>query len=56
MSPEPPTDRDPKVAAARERVGSTDFSDPAEARLAAEALLEAVEALDDLVAEPFRLG
>jgi hypothetical protein len=56
MSAEQPADRDPKVAAARERIASTDFSDPAQAKLAAEALLEAVEALDDLVAELFRLG
>jgi hypothetical protein len=56
MSPSQPSDRDPKVAAARERVEATDFGDPAQARLAAEALVEALEALDDLVAQLYRLG
>jgi hypothetical protein len=56
MSPSQPADRDPSVAAARQRVASTDFSDPAQAKLAAEALVEALEALDDLVAQLYRLG
>jgi hypothetical protein len=56
MSPSQPADRDPKVAAARELVAATDFSDPAQAKLAAGALVEALEALDDLVSELFRLS
>jgi hypothetical protein len=56
MSPDQPADRDPSVAAARERVAATDFSDPTQAKMAAEAIVVALEALDDLVAQLYRLG
>jgi hypothetical protein len=56
MSSTQPADREPKVAEARERVAATDFSDPAQAKLAAEALVEALEAVDDLVAQLYRHG
>jgi hypothetical protein len=56
MSPSQPADRDPSVAAARDRVAATDFSDPAQAKAAAEALVVALEALDDLVAQLFRMS
>jgi hypothetical protein len=56
MSPDQPADRDPTVAAARDRVAATDFNDPAQAKMAAEALVTALEALDDLVAQLFRMS
>jgi hypothetical protein len=56
MSPNQPADRDPSVAAARERIEATDFSDPAQAKMAAEATVAALEALDDLVAQLFRMS
>jgi hypothetical protein len=56
MTPNQPADRDPSVAAARERVEATDFSDPAQAKLAAEAVVEALEALDDLVSQLYRMS
>jgi hypothetical protein len=56
MSPNQPADRDPSVAAARERIAATDFSDPAQAKLAAESIVAALEALDDLVAQLFRMS
>jgi hypothetical protein len=56
MSPDQPADRDPSVAAARDRVAATDFSDPAEAKMAAEAMVAALEALDDLVSQRYRMG
>jgi hypothetical protein len=56
MSPNEPSDREPKVSEARARVAATDFSDPAQAKAAAEALVEALEAVDDLVAQLYRLG
>jgi hypothetical protein len=56
MSPDQPADRDPSVAAARDRVAATDFSDPAQARMAAEATVAALEALDDLIAQLYRMG
>jgi hypothetical protein len=56
MSPNQPADRDPSVAAARERIEATDFSDPAQAKATAEAIVVALEALDDLVAQLFRMS
>jgi hypothetical protein len=56
MSPNQPADRDPSVAAARDRIAATDFNDPAEAKMAAEAVVVALEALDDLVAQLFRMS
>jgi hypothetical protein len=56
MSPNQPADREPSVAAARERIAATDFSDPTQVKLAAEAVVEALEALDDLVAELYRMS
>jgi hypothetical protein len=56
MTPDQPADRDPSVAAARERIAATDFTDPAQARAAAESLVVALEALDDLVAQLFRMS
>jgi hypothetical protein len=56
MSPDQPADRDPTVAAARDRVVGTDFTDPAQAKMAAEAVVTALEALDDLVAQLFRMS
>jgi hypothetical protein len=56
MTPDQPADRDPSVAAARERIAATDFNDPVQAKAAAEAVVSALEALDDLVAQLFRLS
>jgi hypothetical protein len=56
MSPDQPADREPAVAAARERIAATDFSDPTQAKQAAEAVVEALEAIDDLVAQLYRMS
>ena len=56
MSPDQPADREPAVAAARARIAATDFNDPVQAKEAAEALVAALEALDDLVADLYRMS